>query len=173
MRELTAALLARAARLRPARQWREVTLLLVDDAACAPINAAALSHDGATDVITMTYASIPGEPPGASAELVLNLERAWQIGGTPAGASAELALYLAHGCDHLCDFDDATAAARRGMRRRERRWLRDLSIPELFTARARPVRTPGGTRKPGAHGPRESKARRARDGSRVAPGSEA
>ncbi len=145
MRELTAALLARAARLRPQQRWREVTLLLVDDVRCSSINAAALGHEGATDVISMTYEAIPGESSGDSAELVLNLERAWQLGRTPAGASSELALYLAHGCDHLCGFDDATSVARRSMRRREQRWLRDLAIPLLFTERAaRASRPPRG-----------------------------
>jgi rRNA maturation RNase YbeY len=135
LRRLAAALFARVVRACPARRWRELTLLLTDDAACARINAAALGRDEPTDVIAIVYPAVPGEPPGDSAEIVLNLERAWRLGRAPPAAAAELALYLAHGCDHLCGHDDATPAARRRMRRRERRWLAVLDIPVLFLPR--------------------------------------
>ncbi|MDD5704911.1 MAG: rRNA maturation RNase YbeY [Kiritimatiellae bacterium] len=132
LRDLAGRLLALAARDGACGPWRELVLVLVDDAVCAKINVAALGHAGATDVITMTYPSVPGESPGDSAELVLNLERAWLLGGNVRDSSQELALYLAHGCDHLCGRDDATPAARRAMRRRELRWLGELDVPALF-----------------------------------------
>ncbi len=132
LRRLCGALLMRAERAAPQRVWTEVTLLLVDDAGCAPINAAALGHAGPTDVITLDYAPIPGEPAGATAEIILNTECAWQQGGSRAAANRELALYLAHGCDHLCGFDDQTTPERRSMRRREWRWLKQVGIPEVF-----------------------------------------
>ncbi len=126
---VTRELLVFAARLPTFGAWRELTVLLVDDAECAAINRAALGHRGPTDVITMTYPAVPGEPQGDIAEIVLNVERAWQLADTPAGASAELALYLAHGIDHLCGFNDQSPESRRSMRRREQRWLRQLGDP--------------------------------------------
>lgn len=127
------ALMACATRAAPQRAWREIDILIVDDAGIAPINAAAMGHDGPTDVLTLAYEAIPGEPPGATAELVVNAERAWQQGGgRRAGADRELALYLAHACDHLCGHDDQTPFDRRSMRRREWRWLGQVGVPELF-----------------------------------------
>ncbi len=127
------ALMACAARAAPQRAWREIDILVVDDAGIAPINAAAMGHNGPTDVLTLAYEAIPGEPEGATAELVVNAERAWQQGGaTRAGADRELALYLAHACDHLCGHDDQTPAGRRSMRRREWRWLGQVGVPEIF-----------------------------------------
>ena len=127
------ALMACAARAAPHRVWREIDILVVDDAGIAPINAATMGHEGSTDVLTLTYDSIPGEPEGATAELIVNAERAWQLGrGCRTAASRELALYLAHAFDHLCGHDDQTPADRRSMRRREWRWLRQTGIPEIF-----------------------------------------
>ena len=127
------ALMACAARSAPQRVWREIDILVVDDAGIAPIHAAAMGHDGPTDVLTLAYEAIPGEPEGATAELVVNAERAWQQGGgCRAGANRELALYLAHACDHLCGHDDQTPAERRAMRRREWRWLAQVGVPEIF-----------------------------------------
>lgn len=103
---------------------RDVTLILVDDAGCAAINVAAVGHAGPTDVITLTYPAVPGEEPGDSAEIVLNLECAWNQGGGGEGASRELAFYLAHAFDHLAGHDDDTPAARTSMHRREWRWIR-------------------------------------------------
>lgn len=125
--------LARALAAKSGRPLRDITLILVDDEGIAPINAAAVGHEGATDVITIVYPSLPGEEPGDSAEIVLNVECAWKQGGGGDGADRELAYYLAHAFDHLAGHDDATPAARTSMHRRERRWLNDISpIPTLF-----------------------------------------
>ena len=133
--------LARQLAEKAARPLRDVVLILVDDAGIAPINAAAVGHAGATDVITLTYPALPGEPPGDSAEIILNVECAWKQGGGGAGADRELAFYLAHAFDHLADHDDATPAARTAMHRREWRWLTALApLPALF--RPAPVRPP-------------------------------
>ncbi len=121
--------LARALAAKAAVPLREVTLILVDDAGCAPINAAAVGHQGATDVITLRYEAIPGEEPGDSAEIVLNLECAWKQGGGGGGCDRELAFYLAHAFDHLAGHDDATPAERTSMHRREWRWLAATGIP--------------------------------------------
>ena len=125
--------LARALAAKSGRTLRDITLILVDDAGIAPINAAAVGHSGATDVITIVYPSLPGEEPGDSAEIILNVECAWKQGGGGDGANRELAYYLAHAFDHLAGHDDGTPAARTAMHRRERRWLAELSpLPALF-----------------------------------------
>ena len=106
---------------------RDLSIILMDDAAIAQVNQALLNHAGPTDVITVRYDAIPGAAEaGDSGELYVNVERAVQLGrrGWPAGR--ELALYLAHGCDHLTGEDDATPAGYSRMRRRELRWLREI-----------------------------------------------
>ena len=83
-----------------------------------------------TDVVAQAYAAVPGVC-GATAELILNAERAQAEGRARAGGPArELALYLAHGLDHLAGADDDTPAARRAMRRRETDWLD--AVPEAY-----------------------------------------
>jgi len=113
-------------------QLASLTLILTDDDASANFNQRLLCHDGATDVITQSYAPLPGEVSGLIAELYINLHFAWRIGNTAAGVSPnrELLLYIAHGLNHLCGHDDATPAQRRAMRRRENAWLNRLAIPE-------------------------------------------
>ena len=127
----TVSALARQAMARADRPWREVTVILVDDAGIEPVNRRVMGHDGTTDVITQRYEPLPGEPAGGIGELVVNVERAWQVGGARS-ASRELALYIAHGLDHLNDEDDTTVAGRHRMRRRELRWLARLRIPRLI-----------------------------------------
>jgi rRNA maturation RNase YbeY len=114
--------------------WREVTIHLLDDAGIAPVNAAIMAHDGATDVITQRYEPCPGEPDGLIGELFVNVERAVRVAPRRAGWSAdrELALYLAHGCDHLTGADDGTPGERALMRRRELAWLRRLPLTPIF-----------------------------------------
>ena len=100
------------------------TLILVDDAGIAPINKAAVGHEGATDVITLFYDAIPGDEEGDSAEIILNVERA--VSQRPEAPSLELAYYRAHAFDHLAGHDDATPKERTSMHRRERRWLAQI-----------------------------------------------
>lgn len=132
LRSLATALAGAAQR--SAAPWRELTVILADDATIDPINRAVMGHAGPTDVITQRYEAVPGEPPGLVGELVINVEQAWRVGTHLAGARSawspahELALYLAHGCDHLAGAEDDTPAGRIRMRRRERRWLAGLEI---------------------------------------------
>jgi rRNA maturation RNase YbeY len=105
---------------------RELTVVLLDDAGITEVNEALLDHEGPTDVITVRYRALPGEPEQDDiAELYVNVERAVGLArrGWPAGR--ELALYLAHGCDHLAGEDDATPEQRKHMRKRELNWLRE------------------------------------------------
>jgi rRNA maturation RNase YbeY len=101
----------------------ELTVVLTDDVAMPDYKAGCFGVRAQTDVVSQAYAAIPGLGP-ATAELVLNAERALAEGRRRAGGPArELALYLAHGLDHLAGHDDDTPARRRAMRRRETAWL--------------------------------------------------
>lgn len=102
----------------------EATVIIVDDKGCAPINEAAVGHQGPTDVITLTYDQLPGEPDGITAEIILNAQCAWNQGGGAVGADREIAFYLAHAFDHIAGYDDASPAERTSMHRREWRWLK-------------------------------------------------
>lgn len=105
------------------------TVIVTDDVGISPINKAAVGHVGPTDVITLFYEAIPGDDEGASAEIIINAQRALEQ--NPENPSLEFAYYLAHAFDHLSGRDDATPAERTAMHRRERRWLSAIadSIP--------------------------------------------
>jgi len=101
----------------------ELTVVLTDDAAMPAYKAGCFGVRVQTDVVTQAYAAVPGVC-AATAELIVNAERAREEGRRRAGGPArELALYLAHGLDHLAGRDDDTPARRRAMRRRETAWL--------------------------------------------------
>ncbi len=124
VRRLLDFFLARAARHLPAGlRWGGVTALLVDNAAMRRYKQAVFGRDEVTDVISQAYAALPTEADDLRAgEIVVNAQRARELGPRHGGAARELALYLAHGVDHLTDADDDTPVRRRGMRRRELRW---------------------------------------------------
>jgi rRNA maturation RNase YbeY len=141
----------------PCAAWRDVRLLLTDDAGMAECNRRSMHHEGPTDVITLHYAPVPGTG-GAAAELVVNLQRASEEGRlrrrtsgrkTLWDAQHELALYLAHGCDHLAGAEDDTVPNRQRMRRRELKWLGSARLAGLFKIPffPRPSSTPS-TRRP-------------------------
>jgi ssRNA-specific RNase YbeY (16S rRNA maturation enzyme) len=101
----------------------ELAVLLTDDASMPGYKAGCFGVRSQTDVVSQAYAAVPGVSP-ATAELVLNAERAFAEGRRrPGGPARELALYLAHGLDHLAGRNDNTPARRRAMRRRETAWL--------------------------------------------------
>ncbi len=111
---------------RPEPPWQEVTLHLVHDKQSAEINDAILGHEGPTDVITQRYEPLPGEPEGLIGELYVNLDEAKRVSERLRTTTfeEEVVLYIAHGCDHLTDADDATPEERAAMRRRDLRWMR-------------------------------------------------
>lgn len=122
--------LARAAapsrRRAGAPPWASLTVLLVGDRLSAEVHAAVFNDPAPTDVITLAYDSAPGDPPGLSGELVVNLDRALSEGRrhpSPWSPDHELALYLAHGVDHLTGADDLSPSDRRRMRARDLRWV--------------------------------------------------
>ena len=105
--------------------FAELAVALTDDAAMPAYKAGCFGVRVQTDVVAQAYEAVPGVC-AATAELILNAERARAEGQARAGGPArELALYLAHGLDHLAGADDDTPARRRAMRRRETAWLDD------------------------------------------------
>ena len=103
--------------------FAELTVTLTDDAAMPAYKAGCFGVRRQTDVVTQAYEAVPGVC-AATAEIILNAERARQEGrARPGGPARELALYLAHGLDHLAGAEDNTPARRRAMRRRETEWL--------------------------------------------------
>ncbi len=88
------------------------------------VNEAVFGRRQSTDVVSVAYAPVPGAGDWRG-EVIVNAQRALQVGPRHGGVAHELALYLAHGLDHLSGADDGTAAERQRMRRRELRWLRE------------------------------------------------
>lgn len=108
--------------------FREVTVILQDDAFSAETHAAINGAEGPTDVTTQRYDAMPGEAPGVYGELYVNCDQALRAapkrrGWTPA---KELLLYVAHGMDHLSGADDLSPSDFSRMRRRELAWLSAL-----------------------------------------------
>jgi rRNA maturation RNase YbeY len=103
------------------------------------LNAAWFERDGTTDVFSFRYPALPGEEPGVSGEVVVNVEEACRQGARRSRSSPqrELALYIAHGFHHLAGADDNTPARRRAMIRTEWRRVaaaaRSVPLEELLT----------------------------------------
>jgi rRNA maturation RNase YbeY len=118
---------ARSAR-RSKLVFREVAIILQDDAASDEVHRAIMNVAGATDVITQRYDAMPDEKPGVYGELYVNVERAVSSAPLRKGwdAEKELLLYVAHGMDHLAGEDDLDPVGRNRMRRRELRWLKEF-----------------------------------------------
>lgn len=112
--------------------WGQLDILFTGNAGIRPYKQASFGLDEVTDVITMTYAPTPVQPEW-SGELIINTERALEVGPRFGGADRELALYLAHGIDHLTGGVDDTPAERRRMRRRELGWLKHAAREGLLT----------------------------------------
>jgi rRNA maturation RNase YbeY len=106
--------------------FREVSVVLQDDAFSAEVHLAVNGAEGPTDAITQRYDHMPGEPDGIYGEVYVNCDRALSAAPRRAGWSAakELLLYVAHGMDHLSGADDLSSADYDRMRRRELAWLR-------------------------------------------------
>ena len=111
-------------------RWHEVIVHLVDDAGSAETHKAIMDIDGATDVVTQAYDSIPPEEPGLYGELFVNVDQAFRAAPRRKGWSArkELLLYVAHGMDHLSGADDHEERDYLAMRRRELRWIGMLPV---------------------------------------------
>ena len=108
--------------------FRDVTVILQDDAFSAEVHLAVNGAEGPTDAITQAYDPMPGEAEGVYGEVYVNCDRALQCAPKRKGWSAakELLLYIAHGMDHLSGADDLKPRDYDAMRRRELAWLKDL-----------------------------------------------
>jgi probable rRNA maturation factor len=123
VRTLCAEVLARAA--------VDVGIQIVGSAEIIRLNEAFLRHQGATDVITFSYAE-----PGSGAlhgEIFVCLPEAFsQARCFRTTWQQELARYVVHGVLHLCGYDDQTPATRRRMKRAEDAALRQLAVQYCF-----------------------------------------
>ncbi len=108
----------------------DVSLAFVDNATIHRLNRQFLQHDEPTDVL-----SFPLSEPGSrklSGELVIGAEVALaQATERGHDVQAELALYVIHGLLHLCGHDDHDPSAAEQMRERERRYLKELGLPDI------------------------------------------
>jgi probable rRNA maturation factor len=108
----------------------KVSLAFVDDASIAGLNKRFLDHDGPTDVITF-----PLSGQGArklEGEVVIGVEVAQREAAERGhDVNTELCLYAIHGVLHLCGYDDRTPSDTAAMRRKEREYLRQLSLPDI------------------------------------------
>ena len=111
------------------KPFREVAVILQDDAASDEVHRGIMDVAGATDVITQGYEAIPPEPEGIYGELYVNTDQALRFSHSKKNwpADKELLLYVAHGMDHLSGADDLDSKSRATMRRRELKWLLDFS----------------------------------------------
>lgn len=115
--------MARVDAWRPGLRWEEVGVILVDDAGILPFQRACFGLEEPTDVISQVYGPIPPETDARAGEVIVNVQRAREVGGAD-GCARELARYVAHGCLHLGGATDDTPGQRAAMRRRETAWLR-------------------------------------------------
>ena len=120
--------------------FREVTVILQDNAFSAEVHEAINGASGATDVITQRYDAMPGDEPGVYGELYVNVDQALRAAPKRRGWSPakELLLYVAHGMDHLSGADDLSPTDYDRMRRRELGWLARLATPGLPSSVSRP-----------------------------------
>jgi len=102
-----------------------VCVVLVDDKGMTQTNQEYFGKNRPTDVISFRYDPVPGENNAWSGDLIVNVDRAVQVGPQHKGVDYELALYIAHGFDHLSGADDDTDAKRKKMRATETAWLRE------------------------------------------------
>jgi probable rRNA maturation factor len=104
-------------------RWSEVCIVLVGDEGITQTNREYFGKNRPTDVISFRYDPVPGETMAWSGDLMINVDRAVQVGSEHKGIDYELALYIAHGFDHLTGAEDDTDARRNRMRATETAWL--------------------------------------------------
>jgi probable rRNA maturation factor len=115
----------------PVQKQLRVAVHLINQSEMARLNLQFLQHSGSTDVITFDYGENPGDET-REGEIFISIDDAILQGRQFRRPwHEEMIRYLAHGLLHLLEFDDATAAARRAMRRQENRLLQ--IVAEKFT----------------------------------------
>ncbi|MDF7808690.1 rRNA maturation RNase YbeY [Pontiellaceae bacterium B12219] len=120
---------------RTSEPWNEICVVLTDDEGIVPANQEYFGKNRPTDVISFRYDPVPGEEEGFSGDLIINVDRALQVGPEQNGADYELALYIAHGFDHLSGAEDDTPEKKKAMLDTETAWLKEIgtdAISKLF-----------------------------------------
>jgi len=108
----------------------KVSLAFVDDATIAGLNKRFLDHDGPTDVITFPLSGRGARK--LEGEVVIGVEVAQREAAERGhDVNTELCLYVIHGVLHLCGYDDKSERGAKGMRRKEREYLRQLKLPDI------------------------------------------
>jgi rRNA maturation RNase YbeY len=125
-------LLQQVQELDPDHPWISLSVILTDNQGMPRMHAAAMGRTKNTDVISYAYPPGPDVGPGYHGEVVVNVERAVELGPRFDGVELELALYLAHGCHHLTGADDHSPLERRRMRKVENRWLEKADAKGLI-----------------------------------------
>jgi rRNA maturation RNase YbeY len=109
------------------RQDYQLGVHLIGAIEMARLNQTFLGHEGSTDVITFDHQAqaAAGQLYG---EIFISMEDAViQARRFRVAWPSEVTRYLVHGVLHLEGFDDTELAARRAMKRRENRLLKELS----------------------------------------------
>jgi probable rRNA maturation factor len=108
----------------------KIGLAFVDDATIAGLNERFLNHDGPTDVITFPYSGVGAKK--LEGEVVIGLQVAQRESAQRGhDVHTELCLYVIHGVLHLCGYDDRTTRSASEMRLKERRYLKQLKLPDI------------------------------------------
>ncbi len=126
--------LARQIEDRMEESWSEVCIVLVDDEGITKTNREYFEKDRPTDVISFRYDPVPGEDEAFSGDLIINVDRAIQVGLDHEGINYELALYMAHGFDHLTGSEDDTPEKKEAMLETEMAWLEEARKEGLVEA---------------------------------------
>ncbi len=122
---------ARAVLEGEAVQDYEISIAFVDNPTIHRLNKQYLDHDEPTDVLSFPYSAANAKK--LEGELVIGVEVAREAAAERGhDVQAELALYVVHGLLHLCGYDDKSAGAEQEMRERERHYLRQAGLPDLF-----------------------------------------
>lgn len=106
-------------------------MVLTDNEGIAPANLEYFGKDRPTDVISFRYDPVPGEDEGFSGDLIINVDRAVQVGPDHRGIDYELALYIAHGFDHLSGAEDDTPEKKKAMLDTETAWLEEIGAETI------------------------------------------
>jgi rRNA maturation RNase YbeY len=114
----------------------ELAVILVGPRTMSRLNAAFRGHAGSTDVLAFPWDGTIGDlEPGAAGEIYI----CPAVAATAArrfrtSLAHECVLYAVHGMLHLAGLDDEEPAARRAMRRAERRVMERLRAGADFRA---------------------------------------
>lgn len=118
--------------------WKEISLVLLDDDGIAAVNQSYFNKFRPTDVISFRYAPAPEDEGMISGEVLVNVQRAHEEGHRRGDRNAELALYIAHGCLHLTGADDRTSHERAAMSRKQLSWIREMQTTGILSLFSNP-----------------------------------